>query len=131
VQVPGPVPTTPVASREQLWPEVLRLAAASRRLRALLDGLTLEKFEDGSAELSAPPALTALARSSIKELEELLTRAAGRGVTATVREHGAPAGGDAPQVKVAPAGDIRQHPLVKAAEELFGARVVRVESKPR
>lgn len=126
--------TTPASSPAALWTEVLRLASASRRLRALADGLSLATFEYDKAELSVSPALAALARSSIKELEELLTKAAGRPIAVVIRtpEDIATDGeATATEVKAPPAQDIRQHPLVKAAEDLFGARVVRVEARPQ
>lgn len=126
--------TAPASSPAALWSEVLRLASNSRRLRALADSLSLASFENDKAELSVSPALAALARSSIKELEELLTKAADRPIAVVIRtpeDTSADGQSTATEAKAQPAQDIRQHPLVKAAEDLFGARVVRVEARPQ
>ena len=83
--------------------------------------------------------LASLARSAHREIEDVFLKATGRKISltiqggepvrATVSEPGSATDQSAPTTPAGP--DIRQHPLVKQAEELLGARVLRVEARGR
>lgn len=150
--VPEPRRAAPAhRSGTEFWSECLRLAATNRRLRLIIEDSRLVALEGGVATITVGSHLAGLARNSTQELTDLCSKAAGEptrlvitsvelappppppqnGSTSVLRpapaaSSDAPADTGAP-VTTASAGDIRQHPLVKQAEELFGARVVRVD----
>ena len=128
------------ATGTDVWNEVRRLSVTTRRLNAIVEDLRLVSLSGGAAVVQAG-GLAAMARSAQKEIEDLLTKAAGRKITLTIQTadaarapaaEGTPgAASTAPAAAAAPGTDIRQHPLVKQAEALLGARVVRVEGRTR
>jgi hypothetical protein len=129
------------------WPECLRLSSTSRRLRMIVEETTLVSLTSGTATIAVGSKFAGLARGSAAELAELFSRAAGtpvkvvfdelasttesspafRGNSATAALSGASALPLAEIPSASAGADVRQHPLVKHAEELFGARVVRVD----
>lgn len=146
---PPPAPA-PGAAPENVWEEARRLSGSTRRLRAILDDLRLISLAEATAVVKTGT-LAALARTAKAEIEDVLSRAAGRRISLAfqsddpARDPGptrdpAPDGpGPAPAAPPAmppvgtpaPAADPRQHPLVRRAEELLNARVVRVEARQR
>lgn len=108
--------------------------STNRRLRALLDGASVTSWSDAAVVLRPGPGGAGLMRSAIKDVEEVFTRAAGRPLTVSIEAQSGPpvesqAGTPLASRPAAPVGDVRQHPLVKRAEELFGGRVVRVDPR--
>ncbi len=102
----------------------------------IIEETTILSFDSGLATLSVGASVAALARSAAAELAQLFSRAAGCPVrielasapTQTSATAQPSEGGNGAATSTAFASDeIRQHPLVRQAEELFGARVVRVE----
>ncbi len=98
--------------------------------------------------LAATEAMLPVARGGVKEIEGIAAKVSGAAVRVVLRggEPGVSGGtientaaqsvgsvrGAAfgAQTSTPPATDLRQHPLVKQAEELFGARVVKVQQRP-
>lgn len=135
-----------------MWDEVKRLSSSTRRLKAIVDDLQLLSLAEATAVVKAGT-LAALARAAQKEIEEVFTKATGRKIALTIQGAGEPARAPdgppagpstvradarpasaspgAPGPPEEPGPDARQHPLVKQAEQLLGARVVRVEARAR
>lgn len=117
----------------------------------IVEDSTLVSFASGTATISVGAHVAGLAKNSVAELADLFSRAAGspikivmqdaapadrpppqnNGAEIRVRSPGEPATSGSAEPPVGdPAtslADVRVHPLVKQAEELFGARVVRVD----
>jgi len=104
-----------------------------------VDDMQLLSLAEATAVVKAGT-LAALARSAQREIEEVFSKATGRKITLTIQSGVHPPSPIAEQPPLntsrpseappaqAPA-DARQHPLVKQAEELLGARVVRIEAR--
>lgn len=120
-----------------VWAEVNRIAAASRRVRAVLGDLRLASLDATGALLEGPALAVSAARAVQGELASAFQQACGRTISISLREAETPGDGQdgaGPGANgargVANAEDMRKHPLVTAAEELFGARLVRVDARP-
>jgi hypothetical protein len=103
---------------------MLEESAGNRRLRVLLDGLAPKAWEKDGLVLSVPGTLAAAAQALSGEISRCASACAKRSITVIL---------DAPQAMTAAApqdgrraGD---HPLVKLAEELLGAKVLRVQAR--
>lgn len=123
---------------------MLDAAAPNRRLRVLLNDCTLVKAENDVVVLAVSEALLGSARANEKELLGLLAGAWDRAVRLELRR-----AGDAPAAEPRPAPNspspateppatpsppqppVAEHPLVKQAIELFGARVVGVQPRKK
>jgi hypothetical protein len=93
---------------------------------AVLNTLRLESVSGATAYVEADsPQSLSFAVLRAEWLNSLLTRVAGRPVKVALSARKAPAG--APQPSPASPHD---HPLVKQARELLGARLIRVEDDP-
>lgn len=113
------------------WSRVLSAAAPNRRLRVLLNDCSLVKAEDDVVVLSVSAALLSAVRAKEKDLCDLLAIAWDRAVKLELRPDGAEASPPVEQ-PVAPtesAAAIAEHPVVKRAIELFGAKVIRVQPR--
>lgn len=150
VVAPRPVVTgSPVvagaigAAPEELWKRVLA-AAGSGAKAALASKARLERIEGSQAVLVASPTHAATVRTSAKMLGDLIGEVLGRPVVVTVREGEGPVGAvvgsavvERVAARVAGGGGgggggggegLREHPLVRTAQDLFpGARVVDVQ----
>ncbi len=122
-----------------VWAEVNRMASASRRVRAVLGELRLSSLDATSAVLEGSGLAVSAARAVQGELAVAFEGACGRSVAVVLRAgaaggtvEGAPSG-ESPSSEgtrvVAGMEEMRKHPLVTAAEEVFGARLVRVEAR--
>lgn len=116
-----------------VWAEVNRIATTSRRVRAVLGDLRLASFDATGVLLEGSALAVSAARAVQGELASVFQQACGRTISILLRAaesvEGADGGsgtGTAPRA-AASAEDMRKHPLVTAAEELFGARLVRVD----
>lgn len=120
-----------------IWAEVNRIASASRRVRAVLSDLRLASLDATGAMLEGSALAVSAARAVQGELASAFQQACGRTISISLRASeiagegpdGAGSGGNGAR-GVASAEDMRKHPLVTAAEELFGARLVRVDARP-
>lgn len=122
-----------------VWAEVNRVASGSRRVRAVLGELRLASLDATSAVLEGSGLAVSAARAVQGELSAAFEGACGRAVAVVLRAgvaegHGGDVpGGEAPRGGgagvVASMEEMRKHPLVTAAEEVFGARLVRVEAR--
>lgn len=116
-----------------VWAEVNRIAATSRRVRAVLGDLRLAGLDAAGVMLEGSALAVSAARAVQGELASAFQQACGRTVSISLRAaesaesaDGASAGGNGVRAP-ASVDDMRKHPLVTAAEELFGARLVRVD----
>lgn len=148
-------PAATAQSPVEFWSEVTRLASENRRLRTIIESVAFVSISGDDLTLAVSPELMPVARGGAKDIESLAQRVRGSAVRVTLqdgtggragpaeaggvdganRSAGSPSrgvvGGSAGGAVGGP--DMRQHPLVKQAEELFGARVVKVQrtSEPR
>lgn len=111
-------------------------SSTSRRLRTVVDAVAFNALDGDAINVSVTPEMLPVARASLKDLEDLASKAAARSIRVVIVSGGATqartvtsgiAPGASAATTAASAADMRQHPLVKQAEELFGARLVRVE----
>lgn len=120
-----------------IWAEVNRIASASRRVRAVLSDLRLASLDATGAMLEGSALAVSAARAVQGELASAFQQACGRTISISLRasevagegQDAASPGGNGAR-GVASVEDMRKHPLVTAAEELFGARLVRVDARP-
>ncbi|MBL8761138.1 MAG: hypothetical protein JNL50_07535 [Phycisphaerae bacterium] len=151
-----PAPSTPILSAPvasppaprsmpldvaAVWAEVNRIAATSRRLRAVLGDLRLTSLDAAGAALDGSALAVSAARAVQGELAAAFQQACGRSVAISLRASaensgdaahagpGGPAGAGNNGSQAASVDDMRKHPLVTAAEELFGARLVRIDPR--
>lgn len=134
---------TPVAEPGDapgLWAAVEARGRERGSLRPLLEQMRVESWIDDRVIVLVGPRVLGLAQRSAEALAELFSSAAGRALTLDLRP-GADVSpvppspvaqrvaGAANAAAAADAAAAREHPVVKKAVELFGARIVRV--KPR
>ena len=138
----APVPSAPAPRAmpqvvAAVWAEGDRIAAASRRLRAVLGDLRLASLDATGAMLEGSALAVSAARAVQGELASAFQQACGRTISISLRA--SEVAGEGPDAAgpgangergAASAEDMRKHPLVTAAEELFGARLVRVDARP-
>ena len=158
---PGP---SGARSSGELWSEVSRVASETRRLRVVIESVAFVSMVGDVLTLAVTETMLPVARGGLKEIETIAARLNGAAVRVVLESGegvklasgavgakraeasadslaGSLSSGSARGTSVsvgpgvAPAVDMRQHPLVKQAEELFGARVVKVqqtaEGRPR
>lgn len=103
----------------------------NRRLRILLADMRLESIARASEGMSArvriPVSLIGAARACEADLRQALTRVLSSPVNLTIEP-------DTPVVEVVeqpavPRTPITEHPLIKAATQLLGARVITVQPR--
>lgn len=134
---PGPKPQL---SQAEFWLELTRVASDNRRLRTILESVAFVSIVGQELTLAVTPVLLPVARGGMKDIEAIAGKVGGQPVRVVLQSGGttaatADAAGSAitpPKAQGSAADpprgpDIRQHPLVKQAEELFGARVVKVQ----
>lgn len=109
----------------------------------MLEGMTVRQSRPGLLTLAAPPARAVMARDHLEEIVQLVQQTGARSVSISIVEfqqgagtqQGAGSAGaeqtgktpeQAPQIDTTHAAD---HPLVKQAEQVFGAKVVRIQPK--
>lgn len=125
----------PVASApmDDPWGKVLAAAGPNRRLRILLNDITLVSVENDVVVLAVSEALHGAARANEKELCGLLASAWDRAVKLELRQEGGTAPAATPAATQAAINAnlqaVQEHPLVKQAMELFGAKVVSVQAR--
>ncbi|QQS10362.1 MAG: hypothetical protein IPK69_07005 [Phycisphaerales bacterium] len=130
-------PTPPTTRREtpppgeltndEIWALTLERCATNRRVRLLLDGSRLLSMTREAAAVEVHPGVHTMAQVALAEIAEAISWAAGRGVRVElVRAAASEASIDDGQTSNA-----TEHPLVKSAIELFKARVIRVERRPK
>ncbi|MCC6229045.1 MAG: hypothetical protein IT432_07460 [Phycisphaerales bacterium] len=117
-----------------VWAEVNRIATTSRRVRAVLGDLRLASLDATGVMLEGSALAVSAARAVQSELAGAFQQACGRTISISLRaaESSEGAGGHGVENALrapASAEDMRKHPLVTAAEELFGARLVRVDAR--
>ncbi len=120
---PRTSPTDPA-----FWARVIEASGGSRRVRVLLEGSRCEKVAAGfgGAVVSVRVGVEVLApaRALLGEIEGVAGGVAGSAVKVELVS-------DAPVVQApAPRANMSEHPLVKSAMELFGARLVSVQGRP-
>lgn len=147
IPAPAPVPAVDLSAlRPQSpaaptdWPGLIA-ACPSRSIQAVLQGLKLRTFEPGRVVLEGPEGLARTATVRREELSQAVSRAAGRQVAIeiVVQEPAATADPAAPAAPAPPPGraapqplapsSMSDHPLVRQAGELLGARLIRVERR--
>lgn len=97
----------------------------------------MESWEAGKVVLRCDERAIGLAQRSAATLTDLLTRTAGSPIEVDIRpgtvEPAASAQPAPPQASMAPPGApgpiVREHPLVRRAVELFGARIIKVNPR--
>lgn len=113
------------------WTAVSVLVQPNRRLRVLLSDMRLESLARASEGMSArvriPTALIGAARACESDLRQAFARVLNAPVTLTIEA-------DAPVIEVAPEPTtprtpITEHPLIKAATLLLGAKVITVQPR--
>lgn len=130
--MPDPGPPPPAVSNGlggDDWSRVVDAAQANLRLRVLINDCRLVEVKDDAVVLAVGDTLMAAAMANEKELCDLLARAWDRAVRIEFRGNGAP---DSPPPAHDPAAAraaVGEHPLVKQAIELFGARLVGVQPR--
>ncbi|MBL8989980.1 MAG: hypothetical protein JNJ48_00205 [Phycisphaerae bacterium] len=123
-----------------LWAAVEARGRERGSLRPLLEQMKIESWIDDRVIVLVGPRVLGLAQRSAEALTELFSGAAGRPVTLDLRP-----GVDAPPPAESPAAQrsagaansaaaadaaaAREHPVVKKAVELFGAKIVRVSPR--
>lgn len=111
------------------------MASETRRLRVVIESVALVSMAGEVLTLAVSEAMLPVARGGLKEIEAIAARVSGAAVRVVLDSGGGvkSAGGPARDGSVGASSgggaavDMRQHPLVKQAEELFGARVVKVQ----
>jgi hypothetical protein len=141
---PASVPAAGSANPDA-WGRIVRSAAASPIIRAILTNATLVALTSDTATLACPPRFASGARQRAAEIAAVFEKELGRKVRVEVRDPETPAGAgaDGPATtgaeegggtgERAEGGTGRQaidDPLVKLAIELFSARIVAVQPRP-
>lgn len=117
--------------RIDTWTAVGMLVQENRRLRILLADMRLESLARASEGMSArvriPVALIGAARACESDLRQAFSRVLNAPVTLTIEA-------DVPVIEVpaepaTPRTPITEHPLIKAATQLLGARVITVQPR--
>lgn len=133
---PGPEPASP-------WERAVRTAIETKPiLRAVLGNVRLVGVEGEVATLAAAPGWGERVPRHLAEIAEFLSDEYGRPMRAVLAEgeatptpeggppgggpDGTPADGSAPRAGPV---DVSEHPIVKAALELFGGRIVDVQPR--
>lgn len=102
--------------------------AGNKRLRIVLDEMSLVSLEGSVALLAVSDAMRPNAAGMLREITGLLRGQAGVELDARLTEPpSVPAATAQPE---APRAPVTEHPLVKQAMELFGAKVIRVQPRP-
>ncbi len=121
---PPATPAQPIPPTDPgFWPAVVGACASSRRVRLALEGSAVVERTDAGVTVRVAPAMVGTARASLDEIVQAASRVAGRAVAVALV---------APEASVAEAKPLApptEHPLVKQAMELFGARVVSVQAR--
>lgn len=131
---PSAVVTAAPSMGDDPWAKVLAAANPNRRLRILLKDITLVGVENDVVVLAVSEALAGAARANEKELCGLLASAWDKAVKLELRQHGQPASAtlapaETQQAINANLQAIQEHPLVKQAIELFGAKLTSVQAR--
>lgn len=118
--------TPPPTELGDIWKASLAAASGNRRLRVLMDDLALESLNEGVAVIRAPEAIKGLAYAAAGDLAGVLTqiRRAPTRVEIVLQAREAVPEAPAP-ARISGA----EHPLVKKAITLLGARVVSVQPR--
>lgn len=109
----------------------------------MLEGMTVRQAKPGLLTLAAPPARAVMARDHLEEIVQLVQQTGARSVSISIVEikpdadtppgegqdpgdQPRPISEPSPQIDTSRAAD---HPLVKQAERVFGAKVVHIQPK--
>ncbi len=114
-------------TNDEVWALTLERCSSNRRVRLLLDGSRLLSMTREAAAVEVHPGVHTMAQGALAEITEAISWAAGRSVHVELVRASAP---EAP-IDEGPASNASEHPLVKSAIELFQARVIRVERRPK
>ncbi|MFG0283099.1 MAG: hypothetical protein ACF8R7_01635 [Phycisphaerales bacterium JB039] len=131
----APAPVGPDLDGPGLWRRAIELSE-SRQLRALLGQAEPESVAGAVALVRAGPNVAPMIEAKRAAVESLLSQAAGRSMRlelAALEAAGSASGAEAPAQQGRPAGPApgEEHPLVRRAAELFGAKIVHVEPLAR
>jgi hypothetical protein len=136
----GPLPSDPV----KLWELVVGACASQHRMRMLVGNIKLIAKEEDRAILEVRSDLRTAAQSAERDLAALLSNAWGQDIKIDYLHNPEQSGEVGPAAAAAPnaaastahaASDntprvpITDHPLIKQAVELFGAKVVGVQPR--
>ncbi len=92
-----------------------------------MDGSQLVEVTDQHVLMEVSRSVFNVATASVKEIEALVAGVAGKALPVKLRPDAAP---PAPDAAPEPKQSAAEHPLVKQAQELFGARLVSVQPRP-
>jgi hypothetical protein len=132
----GPLPDDPVA----LWSMVTEACQKQHRMRILVGSLKLVTKDDRRAVLEVTDEMRTAAQSAERDLCTLLSvawgqnlaielkTASGENVEPGPRSAQGPTPSHAPAAPSAPIGD---HPLIKQAAELFGAKIISTQPRKK
>ena len=132
----GPLPDDPVA----LWSMVVEACQKQHRMRLLVGNLKLVTKDDERAVLAVSDEMRTAAQSAERDLCTLLSVAWGQSLKVELTssagerlESAAPPAEETPPAAAPAAGlpPIHDHPLIKDAVELFGARVISTQPRKR
>ncbi len=130
----GPLPEDPVA----LWSMVVEACQKQHRMRMLVGGLKLVTKDDERAVLAVSDEMRTAAQSAERDLCTLLSVAWGQSLKVELtsatgeRLEAAPqAVKEAPPNPAAPLPPIQDHPLIRDAVELFGAKVISTQPRKK
>lgn len=127
---------------DAVWPRVL--SAAGPRIRGMLDVMSVKAVTPRLLTLAVPSARAAIARDHLDEITRLVQETGVRGMSISLVEvqsqpeaergtgsgPGRSSGESEPgSVETQGTNDAAEHPLVKEAIRVFGAKVVHVEPK--
>jgi hypothetical protein len=134
-----------VGSAAELWTKVRDFVADKSSKRAMISQLSALEYDGNKAVLGCPPLAASMMQSQTRALGELLQAVLGRPVQVQVRAvenmappvpmpaaappAGATVPGGSPGRAAAPPPippEVRDHPLVRKAIDLFGARITGV-----
>jgi hypothetical protein len=125
-------------SPEAVWPRVPELAGP--RLRAMLEMMSVQQASAKLLRLGVPASRSAMARDHLPDIVRLVQETGARSMSSQLvdikeaapasADTGAPAG-DAPSRAAVSREDADEHPLVKEAARLFGAKVTHIHPKRR
>jgi len=122
VAAPAPLRLT----SEDPWGRALEAASSNRRLRVLLNECRLVRVENDVVVLAVNDALRSAAQASEKELAGLLATAWDRAVRLEFQQVESAPAVATPQT---PRESISEHPLVKQATAIFGAKLLGVQPR--
>ena len=128
---PQETPSTDRLAPAEVWPKIKELAGL--RLRPMLDAMVLQEATERLLTLAVPEPRAAMVRDHMPEIVRLAQRAGAGSMSISIVEiKPVPSGVNNDHTEAASPAiphDAADHPLVKEAERVFGAKVVHIEPK--